>query len=307
VRAMRIGWLCLAAAAFAAVVWLPRAVHAQLRAASVQATDSAAIRDWDSRIDRMVRGGELQVRRTDDDTLLPGRAHEHLSQVYKGVAVYGGGLTRQTDNGLTVSMFGTIYENVTLDVTPKLTAADAAAIVKRESGVELGGTKMPALLILPEDAGYRLVYRAAAFTAGGGTEYFIDANSGAIVRTLDAIQRQSAIGSGTGVLGDTKKMSVTSASGTFLANDALRPPHLVTYDMRSNLQRTIDFLNGLVSLNAADLATDTDNVWTDNAACASTAAVSVQTLSVSVARSAAFSETRPFRKSMVRCRFERMS
>src|SRR5262245_23158493 len=115
VRAVMIGLLCLAAAAVAFIVWLPRTVHAQMRASSIQATDATAIRAWDSTIDRMVRAGELRVRRTDDDTLVPGRTHERLSQVYRGVPVYGGGLTRQTDNGLTVSIFGTIYENVALE------------------------------------------------------------------------------------------------------------------------------------------------------------------------------------------------
>jgi Zn-dependent metalloprotease len=262
---VRIGWLCLATAAVAAAVWLPRTVHAQIRASSIRATDAASIRQWDSMIDRMLRTGELRVRRTDDDTLVAGRAHERLSQLYKGVPIYGGELTRQTDNGLTVSLFGTVYENVQLDVTPKLTSADAAAVIKRESGVELGGTKMPALWILPEENGFRLVYRASAFTARGGTEYFIDAISGAIVKTLDAARRQSAVGTGTGVLGDTKKMSVTSSSGAFFADDALRPPRLVTFDMHSNLQRTLDFLNGLISLLPSDRASDSDNTWTDTA------------------------------------------
>jgi thermolysin len=263
---VRIGWLCLAAAAVATAVWLPRTVQAQIRASSIRATDAAAIRQWDSRIDRMLRAGELEVRRTDDDTLVAGRTHERLSQLYKGVPIYGGGLTRQTDNGLTVSLFGTVYENVQLDVTPKLTSADAAAVIKRESGVDLGGTRIPTLLILAEDSAYRLVYRASAFTTAGGTEYFIDANSGAIVKTLDAVRRQSAVGTGTGVLGDTKKMSVTISSGVFAADDALRPPLLVTLDMHSNLQRTLDFLNGVISLGLSDRASDSDNVWTDVAA-----------------------------------------
>jgi len=259
---------CLAAAAAAIAVagWFPRTVHAQIRASSIQAMDAAAIRQWDSTIDRMVRSGELRVRRTDEDTLVAGRTHERLSQVYKGVPVYGGELTRQTDNGLTVSLFGTIYNNVALDVTPQLTSDDAAAVIKRESGVEIGGTKMPSLLILPEDSAYRLVYRASAFSARGGAEYFIDANTGAIVRTLDAMRRQSAVGTGTGVLGDTKKMSVTAAGGAFAADDALRPPMLVTLDMHANLQRTLAFLNGLIALGPGDRASDTDNVWTDSAA-----------------------------------------
>ena len=82
-RAVRIGLPCLAAAAAAIAVagWFPRTVHAQIRASSIQAMDAAAIRQWDSTIDRMVRSGELRVRRTDEDTLVAGRTHERLSQV----------------------------------------------------------------------------------------------------------------------------------------------------------------------------------------------------------------------------------
>jgi len=36
--------------------------------------------------------------------------------------------------------------------------------------------------------------------------------------------------------------------------------------MRSNLHRTLDFLNGLISLGPSDLASDSDDVWTDVAA-----------------------------------------
>jgi Zn-dependent metalloprotease len=47
-------------------------------------------------------------------------------------------------------------------------------------------------------------------------------------------QRQtSVVGSGTGVLGDTKKISISSQSGTFVATDRLRPPALNTYDARA--------------------------------------------------------------------------
>ena len=123
---------------------------------------------------------------------------------------------------------------------------------------------MPQLLVLPQDGGYRLVYHAKAFTAESATEYFIDANDGSIVLTLDAAQRQTAaVGVGTGVLNDQKKMSVTAQAGTFFADDSLRPPLLWTIDMHQNLQRTLDFLNGLISLNEPDRASDSDNKWTD--------------------------------------------
>jgi bacillolysin len=243
------------------------AVRAQDRPSrSIAATDAASLRSWDSTVDSMVRDGSLRLRRTTDDTLMSDRVHERLNQYYKGIRVHGGDIARQTDRGVSVSIFGTVYPDINLSVDPALTTSDAAAIVKRESGVDLGAAKMPQLLILPQDGGYRLVYHARAYTLDSATEYFIDANTGSIVMTLDAAQRQTAVvGLGTGVLGDQKKMSVTSQAGTFFADDSLRPPLLWTIDMHQNLQRTLDFLNGLIELNEPDRASDSDNKWTDGA------------------------------------------
>src|SRR5207244_7007900 len=134
-----------------------------------------------------------------------------------------------TDRGLTVSIFGVVYADINLSVDPGLTSSDAAAVVKRESGIDLGPSKMPQLVIVSEDSRYRLVYHATAFSSDGGVEYFIDAADGSVVKRLDAVQRQSAIGTGTGVVGDTKKMSVSSTAGVFTADDLLRPPVLRTY------------------------------------------------------------------------------
>jgi bacillolysin len=242
-------------------------VRAQGRSSrSVAATDGAAVRSWDSTVDAMVRTGSLRLRRAAGDTLMSDRVHERLNQFYKGIRVHGGDIARQTDRGLTVSIFGNVYSDINLNVDPALTTSDAAAIVKRESGVDLGPARMPQLLILPRDGDYRLVYHARAYTPDSATEYFIDANDGSILLTLDAAQRQTAaVGVGTGVLNDQKKMSVTAQGGTFFADDSLRPPLLWTIDMHQNLQRTLNFLNGLIDLNEPDRASDTDNRWTDGA------------------------------------------
>ena len=267
---MRVGRTLVAGIAVSlgvVVVLFHSAVRAQDRPSrSIAATDPASLRSWDSAVDSMVRDGSLQVRRTTDDTLISDRAHERLNQYYKGIRVHGGDVARQTERGVSVSIFGTVYPDINLSVDPALTTSDAAAIVKRESGVDLGPSKMPQLLILPQDNGYRLVYHAKAYTLDSASEYFIDANDGSIVMTLDAAQRQTAaVGVGTGVLNDQKKMSVTAEGGMFFADDSLRPPLLWTIDMHGNLQRTLDFLNGLISLNEPDRASDSDNKWTDSA------------------------------------------
>ena len=265
---MRVGRTLVASVAVSASIVMALShglVRAQSRSSSIVATQGSSLRALDSSVDRMVRDGSLQLRRSDEDTLIPNRTHERLDQFYKGVRVFGADLSRQTESGLTVSMFGNVYSDINISVDPDLTAGDAAAVVTQDSGARLGPEKMPQLLILPIDDGYRLVYHAFAFTGSGATEYFIDAHDGSVVKRLDAARRQqSAIGVGTGVLGDSKKMSVSTVTGGFQANDVLRPPVLRTYDMKGNIARTINILNGFEPLLTSDRASDSDNTWTDS-------------------------------------------
>jgi len=250
-----------------ALLGSPRPSAAQPTRTAVIAAEPAQLRAWDATVDRQVRAGELDVSRRDTDTLVDGRTHTRLRQLHRGIPVLGAELTRQTDDvGATVSLFGSTYADITLDVTPALDPAAAAAVVERLSGEALGPERMPTLCIFPGDDGYHLAYRATVFTAEGATQYIIDAKDGAILRQAEGLRAQSAVGVGTGVLGDSKKMSVTQDSGTYTTRDPLRPPLLTTYDMRENLTRTLDFLNGRVSLGVSDRASDTDNVWTDAAA-----------------------------------------
>jgi Zn-dependent metalloprotease len=76
----------------------------------------------------------------------------------------------------------------------------------------------------------------------------------------------NSVGTGTGVLGDVKKISTTLlGDGLYYANDILRPPALYTLDLRGNVYRYIAWLNGQVHVQQSDFGTDADNVWTDPA------------------------------------------
>ncbi len=252
--------IAAAAAAFSAP-----AMHAQVRATRVAAMSAGDVRAWDTAVDRMRGSGELRSRAAVDDPAMPGRRNERLDQYYRGVRVYGGDASRQTAQGSTVSIFGTVYSGLSLDVAPALSAADAKAIVERIGGTPLGADRTPELLVLADDTdGYRLVYRAKIFTRGDGLELFLDAGDGRVVRQLSAAERQaSTLGRGRGVLGDNKKISVMTLSGGFVASDLLRPPALRTYDLRTNLDRVIAFLNGVVGFGAPDLASSATTEWSD--------------------------------------------
>lgn len=228
------------------------------------------LRQWDARVTADLRAGDLRRRSVRPDPLVPGRTHERLDQYFGGVRVYGADLARQlTDAGQTVSIFGTVYEGIRIPVAPTLTQADARRRIEALGGATLGEARQPELLVLPLDDGtFRLTWHERIFSPADGTmtAYFLDAHTGAVVKARNEIKTQGSVGRGTGVLGDTKKMSVSPGGGTFRAQDGLRPPDILTFDMRGNLNRAIDFLNGDVALGISDLASDADNVWTDAAA-----------------------------------------
>ena len=54
-----------------------------------------------------------------------------------------------------------------------------------------------------------------------------------LLRYSEIQTQQPAVGTGTGVLGDRKKLSVGSDAGTYIAFDCHRPPIIETFDMRA--------------------------------------------------------------------------
>jgi len=226
--------------------------------------DLQVLRGWDARVSAMLRGGGLRVRRVDGDDLVAGRQHERLDQVFQGVRVYGGEIVRQLDNGQTVSVFGRLYEGIAIDTEPVLTPVEAAAVVTRLTGVPLTAANEPQLVVLPRDEGdFVLAYQARVATDADIRVLFIDAKSGALAFSYSDLQ--TTVGTGTGVRGDTKKISTAERSGVYRAWDQLRPATIYTFDMKGDLNRTIAFLNNQVTLGESDMSADTDNVWEDAA------------------------------------------
>ena len=233
---------------------------------SVSSLDRTALRNWDGAIDAMVRSGELATRVVRQDTLLEGRSHQRYDQYVDGIRVVGGDVARQTANGVTESIYGRLYDVSGVRTQPRLSEDDARARLETLSGRELPRNRRIELVILPRDDGsFVLAYGTHIWTNQGWMRTYLDAQSGEVVLQYNDLRRQSAVGSGTGVLGDTKKISTTAASGRFLADDALRPPTLITYDMQGNLAKTDRFLDGFYVPTASDVASDSDNTWTDAA------------------------------------------
>jgi bacillolysin len=249
-----------------AAVPVPAIAQGRGRSGRIVASSSQKIRQFDSLVDSLQRSGELRLRQHRPDALITGREHDRLDQYYKGVRVFGGDVARQMERGITVSLFGTVYDDIDIEVDPALSADGARTAIERAAGSAMPAGTVPELVVLPRDAGgYDLAYRARVFSDNGLFMYFVDARSGAPLLQFNDLKTEAAVGSGKGVLGDDKKLSVAKESATYRTSDGMRPPALKTFDLRGDATRAMNFLTGRAALLASDVATDTDNAWSDGA------------------------------------------
>ena len=247
-------------------LWTSGAAAQAPRRLTLAATDGLAIRQADSIVDRLARAGALRMRRVQADTLLPDRTHQRMVQYYAGLPVHSGEIARQLDGGLTVSVFGQLYDGIDIDPIPTLSPDAARQVIETAAGGPLNPATSPALTVLPLDGGaHALVYDATVYAGGESRRYFVDAHDGSIVDQYSVILTQGTVGTGLGVNGDRKKIAVTPLGGQFVADDSLRPVPLATYDMAGRTDRVGRVLNGSVVLAPIDLAADPDNAWADPA------------------------------------------
>jgi thermolysin len=226
------------------------------------------LRAWDARVESMRDERSLVLKRTTGDTMLEGRVHERFDQYYRGVRVFGGDLSRQSENGQAVSISGVLFPDIDLNPVPLVSQDEAIAIFERIAGVTMPPGVAPELVVLPKDeGGYALTYRVRLFSGAGPTVYFVDAHTGTLTLQYSDLKTQAAVGRGAGVLSDQQKVSATQRSGRFVATDRLRPPQFIqTYDLKGDLNKTLAFLNGFPVVTDNDLASSGDNVWIDGAA-----------------------------------------
>jgi bacillolysin len=230
------------------------------------AQDLRALSEWDRQVTRLSDSGALRLATTRDDTLIPGRSHERFDQYVQGVRVFGAQLVRQVSDGQAVSVFGTYYPDIAIDTRAAISEDAALDRAKALTGGVPLADVAPELVILPKDDGsYALAWYVRVWTKKDLIALFVDAKSGAEAYRYSDLQTDAAVGTSIGVLGDRKKISTNRINGTYMADDKLRPPSLITYDLHGNLTRADRALVGLVALGQSDIASDTDNNWTDGA------------------------------------------
>ena len=94
---------------------------------SVVPSSLMELRRWDAQTERMLRNRDLRMRDRHEDKLLEGRTIERADQYYKGVRVFGADVARQLQGGVLLSVFGTLYPNVSVDTVAKIEKCGIAA------------------------------------------------------------------------------------------------------------------------------------------------------------------------------------
>jgi Zn-dependent metalloprotease len=157
---------------------------------TIDSTEAPERDEWDRRVTQMLKTGDAVMKDTATDSLVKGRTVQHLAQLYKGVSVFGGDISRVIENKQTVSVFGTIYKDIDIDPVPKLTSTEAADVFQKLAGDSLGPSLPPELVVLPmPDGSYRLTYRNLVAAADASQWYFIDASTGDTVMTVEELKR----------------------------------------------------------------------------------------------------------------------
>ncbi|MCX7570659.1 M4 family metallopeptidase [Tumebacillus sp. DT12] len=208
----------------------------------------------------------LTVQSTDD----LGTSMYKFQQTYKGVPVFGNQLILHTDKAQNVSSINGYYDPEVkvkgINTKAKLTGTEAVEAAKASlglQGVEQFDIQKASLAIYPTAGDYALTYVVTLSTLASVEpvykDVFVDARTGEIVDTLNKMEHAAAVGSGKGVLGDTKSINTDSYSGGYYLQDVSKP-------MNATGGKVITYSANNGTSLPGTLLTDADNNWNDPAA-----------------------------------------
>jgi Zn-dependent metalloprotease len=241
---------------------------ADLRAAaSVRATSETEARAWGDHIEALLARGGLALAGDQDDSDFPTRHHLRYEQRVGGHRVFGAEVVRQIDAlGRTLTVFGRLHEGLVLgdDGMASITVEQAALTAETAMGRPARVVGVPELVVLPLAGRTVRAWMLWARLDHRLERFLVDARTGAIVLRYDDLHSAAAVGVGTGVWGDRKKVSADAVGGAFRADDKLRPPALTTYDLvYDGGLGSYAFSTGLI--DPFWIARSADNTWTDGA------------------------------------------
>ena len=180
--------------------------------------------------------------------------------------MFGAQLVQQVDpEGHTLSVFGHIDEEFSAEtVAPTLDADRAARAVEQAFPPGSFSSASRELVLLLRGGAALLAWTMWVRYDHHLERVFIDARTGALVWSYADLRTDAAVGLGTGVWGDRKKVSTDSGPEGFRATDRLRPPALATWDFRYDLSAAGAALSD-GRLDPAFIARSPDNTWSDGA------------------------------------------
>ena len=182
-----------------------------------------------------------------------------LQQIYKGVPVFGAVVTAHVNKeGVLTAVSGEVApeldKKAALKEGSKVKRADAVATAAKDLASKLGETPeleheaTPEFVVYTRDGEAKFAYAVEfefLYPSPGNYQYFVDAQTGEILNSYNQIHeakpnegvtsttRTNTVGTGKGVLGDSKSFNtVTNSSGSYLV-DRTRGNGIFTYDAKN--------------------------------------------------------------------------
>jgi bacillolysin len=192
-----------------------------------------------------------------------GRQMVRLQQTYKGVPVWGSTqVAHVNDKGELLVFSGTVVPNLQekegLAFSKKIPASKAIQVAVADLGFtpeyEADPTSELVVYTLGSEAVYAyLVNLHFLSPEPGNYNYFVDAQTGKILNSYNDLDEANgghkappggggtlvgtnAVGSGTGVLGDSKTLNTLLSNGTYYLQDNTRGSGVFTYDAKNRQQ-----------------------------------------------------------------------
>ncbi|MGZ4123437.1 MAG: M4 family metallopeptidase, partial [Tumebacillaceae bacterium] len=199
--------------------------------------------------------GKFKAKESHQDA--NGTTHTKLDHVINGIKVLNEQMIVHEANGDVQGVTGS-YSDLTPNAT-KASVSQQAAIDKALAHTGYTGALEQAataeLVYLPQGATGLLTYKVGLTYMGdkpGYWDIFVNAVDGSIVQATNKIE--NVVGSGVGVLGDTKSINTTLKSGSYYLEDTTK--HM--YATNGGIIQTKTYGNRPILMQNM---TDADNVW----------------------------------------------
>ncbi len=225
----------------------------------------------------------FEVKNLQQDSL--GQTHVRFQQYYHGIRIWGGEVVTHTQaGGIALPPTAVLRREILIDIEPKLSAAEALAVVEQDNAPRVRFTLKPEpeLVVYPNTfrhlaagnaltsgsepnaadfvtdvTGYRLAYYVHTERNNPGDtqhiDYLIDADSGEVIEKWDSLMTANAIGTGKSQYSGTVPLNSSSVTSGFELKDYTRP------GSGANVVFNLDHATS----GTGTLYTDADNTWGD--------------------------------------------